>query len=80
MRKMCPGQSSRTWKPEDICEVRCAICGNELEFFKDEVSLVCSKCKNRVQNPIFNISCAQWCKQAKFCLGFDPKSIQINRL
>lgn len=70
---MCPGQDTSFWGPQDIFDVECSNCGNEVEFFKDDASRRCSKCGGQVANPKLNLGCAQWCEHAKECLGYDPK-------
>jgi HD superfamily phosphodiesterase len=32
-----------------------------------------------VTNPAVSLGCAQWCKHAKECLGFDPKSLNAEK-
>ena len=65
----CPGQDQRFWKPEDIFEVKCLECGAPIEFWKDDPKLKCPKCQKLITNPKLDISCAEWCKYAKECLG-----------
>lgn len=77
MRK-CPGQDTRYWTPEDVSEVECGGCGHMVEFFKTDGSRRCPKCGTRVINPQVSMGCAQWCKHAKDCLGFDPASLQVD--
>ena len=72
MPKLCPGQDTRFWRPEDVFEVPCVSCGGLLEFFKDDVFRRCRGCGRRVENPKFSLGCAQWCEHAKACLGYDP--------
>ncbi len=74
----CSGQDTRYWGPEDIYEVTCSECGYLVEFFKDEPSRRCPQCGKRIKNPKLNLGCAQWCKYAKECLGFDPKELEIQ--
>ena len=68
----CPGQDTRFWKPEDVCEVKCPGCGTDLEFWKDEPFRQCPKCRGRVRNPKIDIGCAEWCQYAEKCLGYVP--------
>jgi DNA-directed RNA polymerase subunit RPC12/RpoP len=65
----CPGQDQRYWKPEDIFEVKCAGCGRNIEFFKDEPKLKCRSCGRVVMNPRIDLGCAEWCQFAEQCLG-----------
>lgn len=70
---MCPGQDTAFWGPGDIFETKCANCGAEVEFFKDDAQRRCPKCGHKLANPKLNLGCAQWCEHAKECLGYDPK-------
>lgn len=74
-KTMCPGQDTRFWRPGDIFEVTCGLCGFAIEFFKDEGQRRCPKCGTRVQNPRLSLGCAQWCEHARDCLGFDPATL-----
>jgi len=65
----CPGQDQRYWKPKDIFEINCLECGTPIEFWKDEPTRKCTKCKTLNTNPKLDLSCAEWCKYAKECLG-----------
>ena len=69
----CPGQDMRYWTPEDIFDVTCPFCGEEIEFWKDEPVRLCRECGNEVRNPRINLGCAKWCKSAKECLGEIPE-------
>ena len=68
----CPGQDTRYWKPSDVHEVKCGKCGELVEFFKTDGARRCPGCGARVVNPAVSMGCAQWCKHARECLGFDP--------
>jgi len=76
VRKLCPGQDTRFWRPEDIFEIDCEACGTPVEFFKDDVYRRCTHCGRRIENPRFNLGCAQWCEHARECLGYDPKDME----
>ncbi len=65
----CPGRDQRYWKPDDVFEINCLKCGTLIEFWKDEPTLKCPKCKKLNTNPKLDLSCAKWCKYAKECLG-----------
>jgi len=69
---MCPGQDTAFWRPGDIYEVPCSVCGEGVEFFKDDATRRCPGCGRLVRNPRLNLGCAQWCEHAKECLGYDP--------
>jgi hypothetical protein len=65
----CPGQDSQHWKPEDIFNVACPFCGEQIEFWKDEPVRRCPACKRDVRNPKVDLGCAQWCRHSDECLG-----------
>ncbi|MBE3580287.1 MAG: hypothetical protein IMW96_01405 [Thermoanaerobacteraceae bacterium] len=69
MEGRCPGQDRRCWKPEDIFEEPCPHCGGPIEFWKDDVTVRCPHCRQRVTNPRFDPGCAAWCSYAHKCLG-----------
>jgi len=75
----CPGQDTRYWKPSDVHEVKCGRCGALVEFFKTDGARRCAECGARVVNPAVSMGCAQWCKHARECLGFDPASLEESR-
>jgi putative nucleotidyltransferase with HDIG domain len=76
----CPGQDQRFWKPEDIFEVRCSGCGENVEFFKDEPKLKCRSCGQMVVNPKIDLGCAEWCQYAEQCLGVNViKNLKVMR-
>ena len=64
----CPGQDQRYWKPEDIVEISCPGCRTEIEFWKDEASRICHKCKAELRNPRKDLGCARWCLFGPQCL------------
>ena len=70
----CPGQDLRYLKPEDVYIIRCPHCKGEVEFFKDEPTQRCPKCKEKVSNPKIDMGCAKWCAFAEECLGVTPES------
>jgi len=63
----CPGQDKRYWRPEDIAEHPCPHCGTVIEFWKDDASLRCPGCGQRMTNPRFDDGCAAWCSHAERC-------------
>ncbi|NLP11274.1 hypothetical protein GX408_12840 [bacterium] len=65
----CPGQDQRFWKPEDIYEVTCPFCGNDIEFWKDDPTRTCDQCGKTVRNPKIDLGCVKWCPHAQECLG-----------
>jgi predicted RNA-binding Zn-ribbon protein involved in translation (DUF1610 family) len=76
--RKCPGQDLRCWKPEDIFETLCLHCGQAIEFFKDDLKRNCPSCGEQALNPNHDLSCAEWCKSAKECLG-TPDVIAPNK-
>ncbi len=63
--KECPG-SKRIKKPYPE-EIKCP-CGQTVEIWSDEVSVVCKKCKRELTREMLP-SCLDWCSAAKKCLG-----------
>ncbi len=63
----CPGQDSRNWRPEDIAEAPCPVCGEEIEFFKIDRALPCPNCGTFVLNPQLDPDCREWCAYAEAC-------------
>ncbi len=61
----CPGQDGRDLK---VSLTHCPSCGAEVEFFSDEMRVKCHYCGQYVcQEEV--PSCAEWCAQARECLG-----------
>ena len=63
MRK-CTGNNTQEWGPDAIFNVECNVCGNLVEFFKDEITRNCSGCKNTVYNDRKDYGCEQWCSSS----------------
>lgn len=76
----CPGQDMRNWKPEDIFDVPCPQCSNEIEFWKDEPVRVCDECSIEVRNPRMDAGCASWCTFAEDCGGTDAPPTTPTRI
>jgi hypothetical protein len=73
MRK-CTGNNTQEWGPDAIFNVECKNCGNMVEFFKDEISRTCSRCKNTVNNDRKDYGCEQWCSSSSsHTRNFCPK-------
>lgn len=68
-RNLCPGQDMRFWKPDDIYRVPCAHCGEEIEFFKDDLRRKCPHCGGFTVNPRNDLGCAKWCRYGAECLA-----------
>jgi hypothetical protein len=69
MKKRCPGMDPAYFKVEDIRTHKCTACGTDLEFWKDDVFLVCPGCRTKNTNPRIQNTCLAWCKEASACLG-----------
>ena len=69
----CPGQDQRYWRPEDILQIACPVCGAEIEFWKDEPVRICAACQQEIRNPRMDLGCAKWCKEAHACLGKETE-------
>ena len=65
----CPGMDPAFWKPSDITERRCPLCGKEIEFWKDDVKRSCAKCGAVMFNPQLGDLCLCWCEKTAECLG-----------
>jgi transposase len=50
----CPRQDPNNLKADDIFETECHVCGENIEFFKDEAQRKCPKCGEIVVNFNFN--------------------------
>ncbi|AIS53120.1 hypothetical protein TKV_c19760 [Thermoanaerobacter kivui] len=74
----CPGQDRSFWKITDIFESNCPHCGGIIEFWKDDITVKCPRCKKIVVNPKFDPGCAAWCEYADKCLGSIADDIQSH--
>lgn len=72
----CPGQDTKYWKPGDIFEVPCPVCGESVEFFKDDSERRCKACGYKFRNPRLDLSCVEWCAYAKQCIGSFPEDMK----
>lgn len=61
----CPGAANL--RTPTLAIKKCPQCGAEVELFSNDISVKCSECGFEVFNDI--ISCVQWCKYAKECVG-----------
>jgi hypothetical protein len=78
MPTICPGQDTRYWRPGDIFDVTCGVCGAQVEFFKDDVTRRCRSCGTVIRNPKITLGCAQWCEHVTACLGYDPRDVEAG--
>ena len=73
MRK-CTGNNTHEWTPDAIFDVTCKNCGNLVEFFRDEITRNCSRCKQTVYNDRKDYGCEQWCSsKSSHMRNFCPK-------
>ncbi len=73
MRK-CTGNNIHEWGADAIFDIRCKNCGDRVEFFKDEITRNCSRCKQMVYNDRKAYGCGQWCSSASSHMrNFCPK-------
>lgn len=61
----CPG--SANLRTPTLAIKRCPQCGEEIEIFSNDVSVPCPGCGFVAYNDL--LSCVQWCKYAKECVG-----------
>lgn len=52
-----------------IIEKTCPQCGNLIEMFSIDTQMACENCGFVAYND--TLSCVQWCKYAKKCVGED---------
>ena len=55
----------------------CPNCGNPIEIFSTDTEVACDNCGFIVYND--KLSCVQWCKYAKQCVGTYEKLMIIAR-
>ncbi|MFC1670482.1 hypothetical protein ACFL20_08820 [Spirochaetota bacterium] len=60
MRK-CAGNNTEDWGFDSIYDVSCVNCGYHVEFFKDEITRNCPRCKNTVRSTRKYFGCGQHC-------------------
>jgi len=75
----CPGQDIRYWGPDDIFDVKCPQCGNDVEFFKTDTTRRCPNCGQKIVNPKMDFGCAAYCQYAERCLGELPPELLAQR-
>jgi DNA-directed RNA polymerase subunit RPC12/RpoP len=57
------------FKPGDVALQKCALCGCEVEFWKDDIFLACPVCGTRNMNERVRNTCLAWCREAAACVG-----------
>src|SRR3989338_8944999 len=63
----CPG-SSKFKRPEPE-NIKCPTCAKDVEIWTDEIQVTCPHCKNTILRQQEGVSCLEWCKYAKECVG-----------
>ena len=76
---VCPGQDRQFWQPEDIYDIPCPHCMELIEFWKDDSSRTCPKCKKLVLNPKIDRGCMKWCKYALECAKQINSSLRDDK-
>lgn len=61
----CPGTANL--KTPTLMIKICPQCGEEVEVFSNDTKVACTGCGFIVYND--TLSCVQWCKYAKECVG-----------
>ena len=61
----CPGAANL--RTPTLAIKKCPQCGNEVEVFSNDLKVTCDNCGFVIYNDI--ISCIQWCRYAKECVG-----------
>ena len=75
----CPGQDTQFWNQDAIYETTCPECDHPMEFFKDDATRRCPKCKTKIVNPKMDFGCASYCQFAEECLGSLPEDFVAKR-
>jgi hypothetical protein len=70
---ICPGQNTAWWTKDDIFEIECPNCKTSIEFFKDDQTRKCSKCRHKFYNPKLDMGCAEYCKFVDKCTAVKFK-------
>ena len=74
----CPGQDSRYWDGQDIFEIKCPKCDQDIEFFKDDSKRTCRNCGHLMLNPQIDFGCASYCPHAAQCLANMPDELKSS--
>ena len=81
MRK-CTGNNTQEWGPEAIFEVECPSCGTLVEFFKDEISRYCPRCRETVVNDRKDFGCSRNCtaetENRNICPKFRRSKVEFR--
>jgi endogenous inhibitor of DNA gyrase (YacG/DUF329 family) len=58
MRK-CTGNNTQEWGTDSIFDIECRHCGHPVEFFKDEITRNCPRCRKTVITDRKDYGCGQ---------------------
>ena len=73
MRK-CTGNNTHEWGFDAVFDVECPKCGEQVEFFKDEITRNCPQCRHTVVNDRQDYGCQMWCSaSSEHFRNFCPK-------
>lgn len=61
----CPGTANL--RTPTLSIKKCPQCGEDVEIFSNDLKVECGNCGFTIYNDI--LSCVQWCKYAKECVG-----------
>ena len=76
MLDQCPG-AEKLRRPSIIIKT-CPECGEEIELFTTDAKMDCPGCGFTVYNDA--MSCVQWCKYARECVGDEIYEEMMKRL
>ena len=66
-------------KPQlSIMDKVCPNCGHEIEMFSIDTEARCEHCGTVIYNDL--LSCTQWCKYAKKCVGEETYAQMMRQL
>lgn len=65
-------------KELSIIEKTCPKCGHTVELFSIDTEIACEHCGTIVYND--TLSCVQWCKYAKACVGDEMHASMMRVL
>ena len=75
----CPGQDTQFWTFDDLYDIPCPVCGNKVEFFRDDVVRRCGECRHLFRNPRLDLACAEWCAYAAQCIPELKKALEESK-
>ena len=71
----CPGTANL--RTPTLSIKKCPQCDEEVEIFSNDLKVECSNCGFIIYNDI--LSCVQWCKYAKKCVGEEMYRILVEK-